>query len=106
MDEHGRFTMDEDALELMLREDEPMTVREAFEAAYAPIPEGATCHVGYSPAGPILNSEGFPDDGFPYEWDGNAWSLLVQGEWGPDISDRPASAFLGFFGERYDEVVG
>jgi hypothetical protein len=24
---------------------------------------------------------------------------------GPDITDRPASAFLGFFGKEYDRVV-
>ena len=87
-----------------------MTVRDAFSLAFGEVPEGATCHVAVS---------------HPYEGSTIAATTVVDGEvhyryptkWGegsvytggdpdgPDISDRPAEAFLGFFGETYDKVV-
>lgn len=90
-----------------------MTVREAFEKAYGPVPEGATCHVanGYPYEGaaivPTYCIRGKVFEARPYRGEELQWvkRLDDQYEEGPDISDRPASAFLGFFGPEYDRVV-
>jgi len=87
-----------------------MTVREAFSKAFGPVPDGATCHVGHW-AGPTMDSwrmeptthvsGGWPNP-LNRSWDnGHAYEFPI----GPDISDRPASSFLGFFGAEYDAVV-
>lgn len=94
-----------------------MTVREAFSADYGPVSVVATCHVGFwwgpdhnSPftLGPTIRDPG-EAEGWPECWDDitERWSASMALEFplGPDISDRPASSFLGFFGEAYDQIV-
>ena len=84
-----------------------MTVREAFSKAFGEVPEGATCHIAASD--PNLNlhlwatyeANGEVMEPRPDKW-GGPMRFTVEG---PDISDRPAEAFLGFFGEAYDKVV-
>lgn len=86
-----------------------MTVREAFEKAYGPMPEGATCHIGadccnrgWSGGATIVNVDGIRG------WCGSRWGHAgghYPEPYGPDISDRLAEAFLGFFGGEYDRVV-
>ena len=95
-----------------------MTVREAFEMTWGEIPSDAVCHVHYDDSGvcPAIvfndpDAEGQEyglvrifavPDGKRGDWEG--W--VEDGEpVSPDISDRPAEAFLGFFGEDYDRVV-
>lgn len=87
-----------------------MTVREAFSKAYGPIPERATCHIGYwyfteLRVNPVhcSNHNVLTVVGEHQVWQG--FHFDGEKEFGPDISDRPASAFLGFFGEEYDRVV-
>jgi hypothetical protein len=86
-----------------------MTVREAFSLAFGPMPDGATCHIGNHDRDCEIDAT-IVDPSRP------RWSLTFNfGTWnnddayefptGPDISDRPASAFLGFFGAEYDAVV-
>jgi hypothetical protein len=90
-----------------------VTVREAFEKAYGPIPEGATCHIG-------TMEHGSPERGWrisaTYYGGGDSWPASVGFKvWsknhaykypiGPDLSDRQAHWFLGFFGPEYDRVV-
>lgn len=86
-----------------------MTVREAFSQAFGPVPEGATCHVGWGTSAvgtylmPTYHRQHANEiaSWTPLGWlDGGA-SYSV----GPDISDRHAEAFLGFFGDDYDKVV-
>ena len=85
-----------------------MTVREAFEKAYGPVPEGATCHV--ADLFPYEGSEirpVFALEGKVYHASYGVWEACFAGaeEVGPDIGDRPASAFVGFFSGAYDDVV-
>jgi hypothetical protein len=99
-----------------------VTVREAFEKAYGPIPEGATCWLGaYAHhlygiiAAPLMEvpSPAIGDDfsaDFVYdEDDGEGWihwdTVGATKLGNSPICDRPASAFLGFFGDKYDRVV-
>jgi hypothetical protein len=90
-----------------------VTVREAFEKAWGEMPEwdNETCHFtleeeeenwhflpmvfkdAFGKGVRVRNGE-WEDDWYKYP-----------GPLTPDISDRPASAFLGFFGEEYDRVV-
>ena len=99
-----------------------MTVREAFERAYGLVPSGSF-HIGcqetehpdsLDPTPTVVQDT--PDD--PNDdvtwwlWKWARWvSARGEGifdmplEYGPDIADRPAEAFLGFFGEDYDRVV-
>jgi hypothetical protein len=101
-----------------------MTVKEAFSKAFGEVPEGASCHIG---AG--RNSQQWlwmsdsrhvyatyqiehpaDDDGWRavstcYGHSAGQWASVGWRAYGPDISDRPAKAFLGFFGEAYDQVV-
>lgn len=84
-----------------------MTVREAFELAYGPIPKGATCHalcgVPYEGCSiqPCYNLTGTYHEVTDVGWKQDNYYYCG----GPDISDRPAHAFLGFFGDEYDKVV-
>lgn len=92
-----------------------MTVREAFSLAFGEVPEGATCHF-YS----VWTEEGGKDSGAAYicnegvrvsnrfanAWNSHLWKRFSSEYFvSPDISDRPAESFLGFFGEAYDKVV-
>lgn len=88
------------------------TVREAFSAVFAPVPDGATCHIGswFGASEPLTKMEAIylVPGGWPT-------SLAVRQGWanhktyefpfGPDISDRPASSFIGFFGDAFDNYV-
>ncbi len=90
-----------------------MTVREAFEKAWRAVPEGATCHIGTMGRGPTKS--GWRISPTYYSGECSWPATIAYGVWsknhtyeypiGPDISDRPASAFLGFFGDEYDRVV-
>lgn len=101
-----------------------LTVREVFGLLYGPIPDDAGCYIGADccnrgwQEGPCVSTpNGKEDDGL--NLDGPTalgWSEKDQGwyhigghyprAYGPDISDRPAEAFRGFFGEAYDFVIG
>lgn len=89
-----------------------MTVREAFSLAFGEVPEGATCHVAVAfPYEGSMISPVYVHDGVIYyrfnwstSWSEDHVSKDVSPD-GPDISDRPAESFLGFFGEKYDKVV-
>jgi hypothetical protein len=85
-----------------------MTVKQAFEKAFGPIPEGATCHIGCRDMYTNIEVDAC------YRHIGETFFLNVHNKFvrfcdhfafGPDISHRPASAFLGFFGGEYDRVV-
>lgn len=87
-----------------------MTVREAFEKAYGPIPEGATCHIGWATSavgcyfGPVVSSDerGLESYIMDYGWDGLISDAVpIHGDIGPEL----AVSFRGFFGPEYDEVV-
>lgn len=70
-------------------------VKQAFERAYGPIPEGATCHVCYGINGGFCQAPAYIND-IIYAWDDIhlEWDFISDYECGPDISDRPASAFV------------
>jgi hypothetical protein len=87
-----------------------MTVREAFSKAFGEVPEGATCHIAVSHEyeGSTIAATTVVDGVVRYRYPQKIWGDYVAtgGEpCGPDISDRPAGAFVGFFGEAYDRVV-
>lgn len=98
-----------------------MTVREAFVKAYGPIPEGAPTGVVvcqhtilglrsgpiYVPFARIPTVNGMSQRviGRKCGWAHDSIKDHEFVEHWPDISDRPAHAFLGFFGEEYDKVV-
>lgn len=84
-----------------------MTVREAFSKAYGPVPEGATCHAGIDIPyeGTAVRAIYAHENSVHSCWFSGEWDTTVYDAFGPDISDRPASAFLGFFGPEYDAVV-
>jgi hypothetical protein len=79
-------------------------VREVFERAYGPIPEGATCHVGY-PDGhkggtvrPTYQSpEGEAYAGCADPHKARWYWAYSEGIYGGDISDQPAEAFSPVF---------
>ena len=97
-----------------------MKVNEAFAKAFAPIPEGATCHLageegqkGDTIIGACISIDGkscrwatnmkmAPETEMTWRWHsyGNGDSVDT-----PDISDRPAESFRGFFGDAYDRVL-
>lgn len=103
-----------------------MTVRECFEKAFGKMPDGASCHVhfqsgkfggypcpaihwiGDDPDNPnSMNRYDYIDKlAFNNKWSGG-WidSDSERQSLSADISDRPADAFLGFFGDTYDRVV-
>ena len=86
-----------------------MNVREVFNKAFGEVPEGATCHVG-NWSTESCDSE--PTIALPtvigdrcYIWR-EFWTAMFGGlAFGPDISDRPAESFRGFFGDAYDAVL-
>lgn len=96
-----------------------MTVREAFSLAFGEVPEGATCHIGsrneredcehIEPV--ICHMDGVlafhcPETTWePILYTGENAEELFDRPFGPDISSRPAEAFIGFFGDKYDKVV-
>jgi hypothetical protein len=87
-----------------------MTVREAFSLAFGEVPEGATCHIAVSHEyeGSTIAATTVVDGVARYRYPQKIWNdyVGIGGEpYGPDISDRPADAFMGFFGEKYDRVV-
>lgn len=90
-----------------------MTVREAFSLAFGEVPEGATCHLAVAfPYEGSMISPVYVHDGMVYyrfSWSTSYSQDRVSDDGvtpdGPDISNRPAEAFLGFFGDKYDKVV-
>ena len=85
-----------------------MTVREAFSKAFGEVPEGATCHVGYShmyegiTLGPTLLLEGKLLQAY---WSPTWDESSADDEAGPDIANRPAESFKGFFGAEFDKIL-
>ena len=90
-----------------------MTVREAFSKAYGEVPDGATCHIGTEDSATLCI---YPTYYHPFYQrvmsvgmspDGESWGISHHSlAYGPDISDRLASEFVGFFGGDFDKVVG
>jgi hypothetical protein len=92
------------------------TVREVFSKAFGDVPEGATCHAGYGNAGVTYLGESIktcdphtPSLKVPVRKTTGDFEWLVFGTYGfpktPDISDRDAEAFRGFFGAEYDNAL-
>ena len=99
-----------------------MTIREAFSKLYGEIPEDATCHIGYEEPydsyiifrpiikvrHPLTRKASYKlMEGFGGRWMDVGFMPYMDGfcAVGPDLSDRPASAFLGFFGKEFDDFV-
>lgn len=87
-----------------------VTAKQAFERAYGPLPGSAPLHLGA-----MKDKYSIPVFGL-FSMSGNVGVLIENGRiactlasdsilLGPDISDRPASAFIGFFDEAYDNAV-
>lgn len=93
-----------------------MTVRECFEKTFGPIPDGATCHIGTEVyQWPIRDAceraihPTYAEINLHSPSELNKWHPH-NGDWdwhpfGPDISDRPAESFRGFFGVAYDAAL-
>ena len=88
------------------------TVKEIFSKAFGDVPEGATCHVKLAECASLvpcfrvvtkghkaLLTETFQADHH------QRWYVSKYSVCGPDISDRPAEAFRGFFGAEYDNAL-
>lgn len=90
-----------------------MTVREAFSKAFGPVPDGATCHLGHDNGSArghyaVIASADALGTTTTYKFASGRWvcpSLGVPVIVGPDIGERPAKSFLGFFGNAYDKAV-
>ena len=84
-----------------------MTVLEAFAKAFGPLPEGVDgCFVGVLGAYD-MNMEPTVSRNKHVDTIYNDWRTL-SASWepsGPNIADRPAESFRGFFGDRYDAVL-
>ena len=94
-----------------------MKVREAFEAAYGDVPEGAECYIGVSHMydhGELVPTIYTESGLFIWRDEWQHESDFVD-PLGPDISDRPAFHFRGMWsegfeyckstGEAYDQVI-
>lgn len=95
-----------------------ITVKEVFEKAFGPLPEGVTgCFIGDDPG-----CSGDPGIEFMPTVSVDDWTMVRVDQWGcktapagwvrgwganagPDISDRSASAFVGFFGDEFDRIA-
>lgn len=90
-----------------------MTVREAFSKAFGPVPDGATCHVAYCYFTELRVAPVYLHNCNVYTtvstmMDDQVWQgMHFDGErvFGPDISDRLAESFRGFFGAEYDKML-
>lgn len=91
-----------------------MTVLEAFRLAFGPLPEGEVhgCYIAHHSflAGRVVRKPTMIIQwrGKPREFSHSlgAWSYDSDRDaFGPNIADRPASAFRGFFGDAYDAVL-
>ena len=82
-------------------------VREVFAWAYGPVPEGATCHALYLDfRGSLLSGPVIPDGQHVLHGYQGSYVLVALGKVdGPDISDRDAEAFRGFFDAAYDAAL-
>ena len=85
-----------------------MTVKQVAEKVYGPIPEGATLHPAFEDDDGRFISLCFKHDYYvsciydspPF------WRMCPRTDAnGPDISDRPATSFVGFFGKEFDDAV-
>jgi hypothetical protein len=83
------------------------TVKEAFEKAYGPSPEGATIHGSFDD--PFLGTRIRPVKKIGNEvWVkyGDEWKMRnVRTPVSQPIDNEPASDFLQFFGPEYDKAV-
>lgn len=91
---------------------EMKTVRELFSKAFGEVPEGATCHIGatmhVSYGGENFGPFALIDDGaFVQLGTQVGWLTAYKNSepFGPDISDRPAESFRGFFGAEFDSAL-
>jgi len=92
------------------------TVREVFSKAFREVPEGATCHAGYGNLGATYIGESIktidphtPSLKVPVRKASGAFEWMAFGTHSypktPDISNRDAEAFRGFFGAEYDAAL-
>lgn len=87
-----------------------MTVRQCFSKAFGEVPEGATCHDAYGDIGRTYTYACYKVNDRVYEVDRRrditTWtpghSCLYTKR--PDISERDAIAYRGFFGAEYDAI--
>jgi hypothetical protein len=88
-------------------------IRQAFEAAFGPLPADATCHIASRCESEdceyILATVGLSGvvalnwiDG---EWLNPYGSENYDSPFGPDISNQPAEVFRGMFGPEFDKVL-
>jgi hypothetical protein len=87
---------------------EMKTVREVFSKAFGEVPEGATCHIGSQDcAGIYIGATHYvPFYKRMMDADKDKWVVsCTEDLYGPDISNRDAEAFRGFFGSEYDQAL-
>ena len=86
------------------------TVKDVFEKLWGPLPEKCTCHTsaayhGYeilaSMTGAIISGPGT----MLTRLDDEEELTIGYFENSPDISNRPAVVFEGYFGDKYDDEV-
>lgn len=84
-----------------------MTVKQVAEKVYGPIPAGATLYELPAFGNPNADAELCVCVELPraYALREGRWELFFANVTGPDISDRPASSFVGFFGKEFDDAV-
>lgn len=89
------------------------TVREIFSKAFGEVPDVFSCHIGHAfSRGSAYHWEPIEIARItPTKFDGH-WPEELTGEakafeypLGPDIGDRPAESFRGFFGAEYDNCL-
>ncbi len=87
---------------------ERMTVKQVAEKVYGPIPDGATLYELPTFDNPNSDAELCICVELPrcYALRGGEMELFFANQIGPDISDRPASSFVGFFGKEFDQEIG
>lgn len=93
-----------------------MTVREAFGKAFGDVPEDYPCYAQFGnlannyngacitqihETGDVVMVPVWTGKDNYYEW---KYQYGVYPK-SPDISDRPAESFRGFFGKEYDDVI-
>lgn len=85
-----------------------MTVREAFEKAYGPLPEGTTgCYTGYEDVCHIVEDAPTVRANHQLYAYYKGWECLDEDEFifGHDISNDDAHIYQEFFGDEFKTVV-
>lgn len=89
-----------------------LTIREVFIQAFGPIPDDATCHLGtHIDDGmyvePVIRYKSQRNNEYcSADVSAGFWrESLDDDAWGPDISNRLASEFVGLFDDKFDEIV-